>query len=69
MHKIYAKYFPMIMSVFSSIKSKFFSEKQMIKYGLGVFPNKIFGKTIYWGRDLVWHVFVYWGQKKKGSEQ
>jgi len=22
------------------------SEKQMIKYGLGVFPNKIFGKTI-----------------------
>ena len=22
------------------------SEKKMIKYGLGVFPNKIFGKTI-----------------------
>ena len=32
-------------------------------------PCHFFGKTIYWGTDHVWHVFVYWGQKKKGSEQ
>ena len=31
--------------------------------------SNIFGKTIYWGTDYVWHMFVYWGQMKKGSEQ